>query len=173
MSEEALAIQSTLTPVEGVTLLAGYPVAMKVDPRPEHYDTQGHLNNVAAIRIFQDIRVIYMRDRVGRRRLNLLPREYVIGVRELVTSYLTEARPGEQLYAGCRVLGRSRRSWCFDEVITTADRVVARLRLIECAISEGKAIEVPAALWAAVEAVEGRDLPVRELPVGRTPWDVT
>jgi acyl-CoA thioesterase FadM len=112
-----------------------------------------------------------MGDLVGRREVGALTAGHVIGVRELVTTYVTEAHPGEQLYAGCRILGRSRRSYLFDEVLATADRVVSRMRVLECVISGGRAIEIPAGFWAAVEVVEGRTMPIRELPIGRTPWE--
>ena len=172
IEDGAVSIQSTLEPVQGIALLEGYPAALQITPRPDHYDVQGHLNNAAAIRIIQDLRVTYMRDVLGRRRIEGMARGHIVGVREMVTSYIAQAHPGEQLYGGCRILGRSRRSWCFDELICTADRVVVRCRLIECAIHDGRAVEVPADFWAAVEQAEGRELPIRELPVGRTPWDV-
>src|SRR5260221_11418527 len=116
--QEALAVQSALeqlTSPELFPLLAGYPAQLSIRPRENHYDIQGHLNNVAAVRIFQDVRVWYMSSLVRPVVGGLVARGYVVGVRELVTSYVTEARPGEQLFGGCRILGRSRRSWCFDE----------------------------------------------------------
>jgi acyl-CoA thioesterase FadM len=149
----------------------GWPLRWEVAHDDGHYDVQGHLNNVAALEIFQELRVRYMGGLVGRREMGLVARDHVVGVRELVTSYITEARPGEPLVGHCRILGRSRRSWAFDEVITTGERVVARCRVVECAIGDGRAIEVPEPFWARVQQVEGRELPVRELPVGRTPWE--
>jgi acyl-CoA thioesterase FadM len=157
--------------VTGIPLLHAYPLAVTIPQSPEHYDVQGHLNNVQAIELFQLLRVLYMGRIVGRRRIGLVAKDHVVGVRELVASYVTQAHPGEQLFGGCRMLGRSTRAWLFDEVIVTADRLVARCRVVECAIKDGRAVPVPKAFWEVIEEAEGRAMPIGDLPIGRTPWD--
>ena len=96
----------------------------------------------------------------------------VIGVREMVCSYVTEAMPAEELRGGCRVLGRSRRSYLFDEVLAAGERVVARVRVLECMIDReaGRAIDIPESFWSIFERMEGRSMPPGPLPFPRTDW---
>jgi acyl-CoA thioesterase FadM len=162
--------------------LDGYTAILDITPPEAAYDEQGHLNNVEVLRLFETLRRHYMFQAGGLRRQHL-GEGLVVGVREMVCSYVTEAMPGEALVGGCRVLGRSERSYLFDEVIVAtstvgssgrpdADRVVARARVLECVIDRalGTAISIPPAFWAVIEGVEGRAMPPGPLPFPRTDW---
>ena len=154
-----------------MSIFDGYPVVDTVDVPESAYDEQGHLNNVAVLQLFEQMRRKYMLA-TGRLRREMLPPGFVVGVREMVCSYVTEALPSEVLRGGCRVLGRSRRSYLFDEVLAVDERVVARARVLECMIdrSAGRAVEIPEAFWSIFERIEGRPMPPGELPFPRTDW---
>jgi hypothetical protein len=81
--------------------------------------------------------------------------------------------PSEELRGGCRVLGRSRRSYLFDEVLVAGERVVARARVLECVIDReaARAVEIPAEFWSIFESLEGRAMPPGPLPFPRTDWN--
>lgn len=152
--------------------LDAYTLVVDVDVPAAAYDEQGHLNNVAVLDLFEKLRRQYMLQ-AARLRRDHIPDGYVVGVREMVCSYVSEALPGEQLRGGCRVLGRQRRSYLFDEVLVAADdRVVARARFLEVVIDRaaGKAVEIPDPLWRYIEGIEGRSMPPGPLPFPRTEW---
>jgi acyl-CoA thioesterase FadM len=155
-----------------VSIFDGYPLETVVDVPESGYDEQGHLNNVAVLRLFEQLRRKYMM-KTGHLRREVLPEGLVIGVREMVCSYVTEAMPSEELHGGCRVLGRSRRAYLFDEVLAAGNRVVARARVLECVIDRnaGRAVEIPADFWAIFERMEGRSMPPGPLPFPRTDWN--
>jgi acyl-CoA thioesterase FadM len=154
-----------------VSVFEGYPHVAVVEVPEGAYDEQGHLNNVAVLRLFEQLRRQYM-FATGHLRREMLPPGTVVGVREMVCSYVTEAMPSEELRGGCRVLGRSHRSYLFDEVLAAGDRVVARVRVLECVIDRaaGRAIEIPADFWSIFERMEGRPMPPGPLPFPRTDW---
>jgi acyl-CoA thioesterase FadM len=154
-----------------VSVFDGYPVVARVDVPEGAYDEQGHLNNVAVLALFEQLRRRYMMG-AGQLRREMLPEGLVVGVRELVCSYVTEAMPTEELHGGCRVLGRSQRAYLFDEVLAAGERVVARARVLECVIDRaaGRAMEIPDDFWAVFERLEGRSMPPGPLPFPRTPW---
>jgi acyl-CoA thioesterase FadM len=154
-----------------VSVFDGYPVVMTVDVPEGGYDEQGHLNNVAVLELFQQLRRRYIMG-AGQVRRETLPDGLVVGVREMVCSYVTEAMPSEELRGGCRVLGRSRRSYLFDEVLVAGERVVARARVLECVIDReaARAVEIPAEFWSIFERLEGRAMPPGPLPFPRTDW---
>jgi acyl-CoA thioesterase FadM len=151
--------------------LDGYTVTLDITPPEAAYDEQGHLNNVAVLQLFETLRRHYM-FQTGKLRREHLGEGLVVGVREMVCSYVTEAMPSEALVGGCRVIGRSNRSYLFDEIICAGDRVVARARVLECVIDRelGAAIAIPAAFWSVIEQVEGQAMPPGQLPFPRTEW---
>jgi acyl-CoA thioesterase FadM len=154
-----------------MSVFDGYPLVTVVDVPATAYDEQGHLNNVAVLKLFEQLRRRYMLE-TGHLRREMLPPGMVVGVREMVCSYVTEALPSEELHGGCRVLGRSRRAYLFDEVLAAEERVVARARVLECVVDRGagRAIEIPAEFWAIFEKIEGREMPPGPLPFPRTAW---
>jgi acyl-CoA thioesterase FadM len=152
-------------------LLAAYPCVADLSPPAEAYDEQGHLNNVAYLQLFEKLRREYMFVG-GRLRREMLPLGLVVGVRELICRYESEALPGEALRGGCRVVGRTERSYLFDEILVSGERVVARARVLECVIDRdrGRAVPIPHEFWALFERVEGRAMPPGPLPFPRTEW---
>jgi len=151
--------------------LDGYTLVTDIDVPESAYDDQGHLNNVAVLQLFEKLRRQYMLQK-GRLRREHIPPGYVVGVRERVCSYVPEAMRGEQLRGGCRVVGRNRRSYLFDEIIVASTRVVARGRFLEVVIdrAQAKAVEIPDTLWTYIESVEGRRMEPGPLPFPRTDW---
>ena len=166
-----------------MSVFDGYTVVTTVDVPEAAYDEQGHLNNVAVLRLFEQLRRQYMLG-AGQLRREMLPDGLVVGVREMVCSYVTEAMPTEELRGGCRVLGRTNRSYLFDEILaavptvgssgrSSGERVVARARVLECVIDRaaGRAVVIPAEFWSVFERLEGRAMPPGTLPFPRTDWD--
>ena len=160
--------------------LDGYAVVLDITPDDSAYDEQGHINNVEVLKLFETLRRHYI-FQTGKLRRQHLGEGLVVGVREMVCSYVTEAYPGEALVGGCRVVGRSERSYLFDEIVVAADthrvaadthRVVARARVLECVIDRelGKSISIPPAFWSMIEKVEGRAMLPGPLPFPRTDW---
>jgi acyl-CoA thioesterase FadM len=153
--------------------LAAYTVAVDIDVPDDHFDEQGHLNNVGFLRLFERLRREYMFG-AGRLRREALPGGLVVGVRELVCRYEAEVMPGQGLRGGCRVLGRSERSYLFDEILAVDDRVVARCRVLECVIDRGrgKAVPIPDEFWALFERIEARTMPPAKLPFPQSDWSI-
>lgn len=78
----------------------------------------------------------------------------------------SEAFAGQPLQRGIRVLSRSRRSCVFGADLWHRDdgRMVHRAELVTVFVdpTQGGAVEVPEDLWAAIEALEGREIPITE-----------
>ena len=90
----------------------------------------------------------------------------VAAVKEITTTFQAECQGGDQLMRGVRAVSRTRRTWVMEEALWQVEtgEVVATSRVVMVGIdrSTGKAAEVPAAMWQAVEALEGREIPISE-----------
>lgn len=88
--------------------------------------------------------------------------------REITTSFEAECHGGDALKRGVRSLHRTRKAWTIEELLwnPSNDAVVARSKVVLLLIdrSTGKAAEIPANLWDAVEAFEGHAVPTVERP---------
>ncbi len=76
-----------------------------------------------------------------------------------------EAFAGQKLQRGIRATGRSRRSCTFAAGLWHLDdgRMVNTCEMVTVFVEPGKgAVEIPADFWAAVEAIEGRRIPIAE-----------
>ncbi len=156
--------------------LDGYYVA----PAPTtdaHYDMQGHLNNAAALSLFNDLRIGYITHVVGGAwPAGLDMGNRIFAVADLFCSFLSEGFPGESYLGGTRIIGRTRVAWCYDQVLVAeADRrVLARARVVHLVVDRaaGGVVPVPEEFWALVEQAEGHPIPpAAQLPVPRLTWD--
>ena len=89
----------------------------------------------------------------------------VPAMRRVSYSLDNEAFGGDELQRGIKAIGRSRRSCTFAAALWhKADgRMVHQSEIVTVFVEPGKgAVEVPADFWAAVEKLEGKEIPVTE-----------
>jgi acyl-CoA thioesterase FadM len=98
-------------------------------------------------------------------RADLPPSPVVPAMRRASYSLDGEAFAGQSLQRGIRAVARSRRSVTFDGAVWHADdgRFVHRAEIVTVFIEPGTgSVAVPEDFWAAVEALEGRTIPIAE-----------
>jgi acyl-CoA thioesterase FadM len=86
-------------------------------------------------------------------------------MRRVSYSLDNEAFGGSELQRGIKAIGRSRRSCTFAAALWHKDdgRMVHQAEIVTVFVEPGKgAVEVPADFWAAVEKIEGHEIPVAE-----------
>jgi len=161
-------------PETGAEALAadGYRVVAPVVPQPDDFDAQGHLNNAATVRLFNDMRVGYVHGQVGawwpdEIRANQL----VIAAREVHVLYESEGRPGEDFVGGMRYLEHVGKSAVLEQrlVEATAGRPIARAWVVQLLVQRGQVIDWPTRYFDRVAEIEGRAIPVRPRPA-QLPW---
>ena len=85
----------------------GYRFVVPVEPEAGDFDAQGHLNNASTVRLFNDLRMAYVRDEVGEVWIEMLQRDrLVVAARELHVLYESEGRPGEEFVGALRYVRR-------------------------------------------------------------------
>ncbi len=151
---------------EGARVLVadGYAYADPVLPRDEDYDQQGHLNNAAIVRLFNDMRVAYVHGRVGA----WWPEEiranrYVIAAKELHVLYESEGLPGDAFAGAMKYVHREGKAAVLEQRIVEAmtGRAVARAWVVQLLVQDGAVVEWPARYFDAVARIEGHDIAVR------------
>jgi acyl-CoA thioesterase FadM len=155
-----------------VAAVDGYRFVTPVEPLTTDYDEQGHLNNASTVRLFNDLRIAYIRTRIGERWTNWLQDEAVTVVaRELHVLYENEARPGEALIGAVRVAQRSGRSGVVEERLVSADggRPIASCWVVQLIVQGGSVRDWPDFYWELVAEAEGAPVPVRP-SAPRPPW---
>lgn len=150
----------------GETVLAddGYRFAAPVHLSDTDFDGQGHLNNAAVVRVFNDQRVEYIMERIGLWwPQEMRAQHYVVAARELHVSYESEGRPGEQFVGGMKYVRREGKAAVLEQRIVeaTTGRSVARAWLVQLLVQDGAVVDWPEPYFAAVAAVEGRPIEVR------------
>jgi acyl-CoA thioesterase FadM len=138
----------------------------------DDFDQQGHLNNVATARYFQDLRVAYVMARLAPRWTDYLRDEgLVLVARELHVLYESEGMPGERFVGGVRIRIRQGKAGIMEERLVEAGsgRAVARAWIVQLLARAGRAVEYPSWYWDLLADAEGA--PVRVLDPGvRRPW---
>jgi len=56
----------------------GYRFVTVVEPVADDYDAQGHLNNASTVRLFNDLRIAYVRGEIGPNWLDELQRDQLV-----------------------------------------------------------------------------------------------
>jgi acyl-CoA thioesterase FadM len=168
-------VQGEAQPSAGVDALRaeGFGTLFDVLPIPEDADEyQDHLNNTAAVRMFNDLRVAYVAARfapdwprhVRRSGLTLV-------VRELHVAYDSEGWMHEQYVGATRIEHTRGKALILDQRLVEAStgRSLARAWVLQLLVSpEGAVIEFPDLYLDMVEAVQGA--PVPKLDATRAPW---
>ena len=86
--------------IEGERVLRddGYRFVVPVVPIEGDFDAQGHLNNAATVRLFNDLRIAYVQGEVGFEWVELLRRDtIVVAAKEVHVLYESEGFPGESV----------------------------------------------------------------------------
>lgn len=142
----------------------GYRYVVPVVLTPEHIDGQGHLNNAAVARIFNELRVAYIGAGPGPRWGEYLRGEGLrrtVVVRELHIAYDREATIDDELVGCVRVAARRGKAKIVEQCLVDRPRdlAVARAWAVQLFVEEGEVRPFPDFYWDAIAAVEGRVIP--------------
>ena len=149
----------------------GYRFVVPIVPEPSDFDAQGHLNNAATVRLFNDLRVAYVQGEVGFEWVGLLRRDtLVVAAKEVHVLYESEGFPGESFIGALRYVRREGKASVLQEQIVeaTTGRSVARAWVVQLLVQNGTVIDWPDIYFARVAEIDGREIP-RE-PRRHTPW---
>jgi acyl-CoA thioesterase FadM len=150
---------------EGELAADGYRVIAAVSVAENDYDRQGHLNNAAIVRMFNDMRISYVFDHVGTWWGDEIGAQgYVVAARELHVLYESEGRPGERYSGGMKYVGREGKAAILEQRIVEAAtaRPVARAWVVQLLVQRGTVVQWPARFFDVVAQIEGREIPMRE-----------
>jgi acyl-CoA thioesterase FadM len=141
----------------------GYRFVTEVVPAGSDFDAQGHLNNAATVRLFNDLRVAYVRGEVGAEWVELLGREtIVVAAREVHVLYESEGFPDEAFVGAMRYVRREGKAAVLEQRLVEAStgRAVARVWVVQLLVQYGKVIDWPDSYFARVAEIEGREIPI-------------
>ena len=150
----------------------GYRMVEEVATRDDDFDAQGHLNNAATVRLFNDMRITYVHRRIGAWWPEAIrANDFVIAARELHVLYESEGRPGERFVGGMKYVAREGKAAVLEQRIgeATTGRAIARAWVVQLLVQRGKVVEWPGRYFDRVREIEGADVPVRPRPDAR-PW---
>ena len=149
----------------------GYRFVVPVEPKPGDFDAQGHLNNAAIVRIFNDIRIAYIYANLGDRWRDFLRAEGIVVVaREVHVLYESEGLPADEYVGAMRYLRREGRGAIIEQRLLAAQsaRGVARAWVSQLLVRDGSVADWPDFYFDLVTAVEGREIEQR--PSMRRTW---
>jgi len=150
----------------------GYRFVEPITTRAEDFDTQGHLNNAAAARLLNDLRVAYVHGKIGAWwPEEIRANEFVIAARELHVLYESEGRPGERFVGGMKYVGREGKSAVLEQRIVEASdgRAIVRAWVVQLLVQRGTVVAWPARYFERVGEIEGAEIPWRPRSDPR-PW---
>ncbi|MDQ1467359.1 MAG: Thioesterase-like superfamily [Actinomycetota bacterium] len=149
----------------------GYRFVVPIEPKPTDYDAQGHLNNAAIVRIFNDIRIAYVQQRLGDRwREHLGSEGLVVVAREVHVLYESEGLPTDEYVGAMRYVRREGRAAIIEQRLTeeTSARAVAQAWVVQLLVRDGSVADWPDFYFTLVAEIEGREIEQR--PGLRRPW---
>jgi acyl-CoA thioesterase FadM len=168
-------VQGDPAPSPGVDALreAGFSTVFDVEAMPEDADEwQDHLNNTAAVRMFNELRVAYVAARFAPDWPRFVRRQgLTLVVRELHVSYDSEGWMHERYVGATHVDQRRGKSLILEQrlVESTTGRSLARAWVLQLLVdSDGKVIEFPDLYFELAERAQGA--PVPSVEAARTPW---
>lgn len=142
----------------------GYRYAIPIAVERGDFDGQGHLNNAAIMRLFNDMRIDYVRGRIGDWWTDAIrDQEYVIAAREVHVSYETEGFPGERFVGAMKYVRREGKAAILEQRIVeeAAGRSLARAWVVQLLVQRGTVIDWPQRYFDVVAAIEGRAIDQR------------
>jgi acyl-CoA thioesterase FadM len=149
----------------------GFRLVEPISPGPDDFDRQGHLNNAAIVRIFNDVRIAYVMHRLGTRwPEHLSAQGLVVVAREVHVLYESEGLPGEEYVAAMRYVRREGRAAIIDQRLAeaTTGRPVARAWVVQLLVRDGAVVDWPDFYFDLVAEVEGA--PIEQRPGFRRAW---
>jgi acyl-CoA thioesterase FadM len=150
----------------------GYPVVFDVETLEDDRDEyQDHLNNTAAVRIFNELRIAYIAARYAPdwpryvRRAGL-----TVVVRELHVAYESEGWMHEAYVGATRVAQRRGRAVVLEQRLVEAAnaRPLARAWILQLLVGADGVADWPDWYFDLVGEVQGA--PVPDVPATRPPW---
>jgi acyl-CoA thioesterase FadM len=159
--------------IEGEQVLRddGYRFVVPIETVTDDFDAQGHLNNAATVRLFNDLRIAYVQGEIGFEWAATLRRDaIVVAAKEVHVLYESEGFPGEEFVGAMRYVRREGKASVLEERIVEAatGRPVARAWVLQLLVQNGTVIDWPDLYFARVAEIEGREIPVE--PRRHTPW---
>ncbi len=154
-----------VTAAAGAAALAadGYRFVVPVELVPSDFDAQGHLNNASTVRLFNEVRIAYVRGEVGAEWVEMLRSDrLVVAAREVHVLYESEGLPDEEFVGAMRYLRREGKASVLEQRLVEAKtgRAVARAWVVQLLVQDGKVVDWPDANFERVAAIEGREIPV-------------
>jgi acyl-CoA thioesterase FadM len=138
----------------------------------DHDPWQDHLNNTAAVRMFNDLRIAYVAGNLAPEWVRHVWKEQLtVVVRELHVLYESEGRISEGFVGATRIVRRSGKAGVIEQRLVEARdaRPVARAWIVQLLVDGGRATDWPDWYWARVAAAEGGPVPVVDA-APRPPW---
>jgi acyl-CoA thioesterase FadM len=159
---------------EGTRVLEadGYQFVAPVVATDTDFDAQGHLNNAATVRLFNDMRIAYVHGRVGPWWPEAIRANgFVIAAREVHVLYESEGLPGERFLGGMKYVGRDGKAAVLEQRIVEAGtgRSIARAWVVQLLVRSGAVVDWPERYFERVAEIEGRELPPRPRSAPK-PW---
>ena len=139
-----------------------YRFVIPVVPEPGDFDAQGHLNNAATVRLFNDLRVAYVRGEVGDAWVETIRRErLVVAAREVHVLYESEGFPDDAFVGGLRYVRREGKAAVLEQRLVEAGtgRGVARAWVVQLLVQDGKVVDWPDSYFSRVAEIEGLEIP--------------
>lgn len=149
----------------------GFRFVVPVVPAADDFDMQGHLNNAAIVRIFNDLRIAYVQQRLDPRwREHIISERLVVVAREAHVLYESEGLPGEEYVGAMRYVRREGRAAIIEQrlVEASAARPIADGWFVQLLARDGRVVDWPDFYFDLVAAVEARAIEQR--PSNRRPW---
>ena len=140
----------------------GYRFVTDIVPVEADFDQQGHLNNAATVRLFNDLRGMYVREQVGAEFLEAIYRDQlVVAAKEVHVLYESEGFPGEQFVGAVRYVRREGKAAVLEQrlVEKSTGRAVARAWVLQLLVQRGAVIDWPDLYFSRVALIEGREIP--------------
>ena len=162
---------TTISPGAAELREEGFRFVVPVVPDPGDFDRQGHLNNAAIVRIFNDLRIAYVQQVLDVRwREHLETERLVVVAAEVHVLYESEGLPDEEYVGAMRYVRREGRAAIIEQrlVEATAARAVARAWVVQLLARDGVVVDWPDFYFTLVAEVEGA--PIEQRPGFRRPW---
>jgi acyl-CoA thioesterase FadM len=152
----------------------GFTVVFDVDAVDADRDEyQDHLNNTAAVRMFNELRIAYVAARLAPRWPKYVRREgMAVVVRELHVLYEREGWMHERYVGATRYAQRRGKAAIVEQRLVEASGAepLARAWVVQLLVgSDGRVTDWPAWFWAMLHEVQGDPVPVVE-DAHRPPW---
>lgn len=152
----------------------GFRVVFDVEPVDADRDEyQDHLNNTAAVRMFNELRIAYVASHLAPDWPRYVRRTGTVVVRELHVLYESEGWMHDRYVGAVRWAERRGKASLLEErlVEATTARPLARAWVVQLLVTPDGVAPFPEWLWAMVAEAEGGPVPV---PVAdgatRAPW---